>query len=552
MRSKPLYLKQNVLVEPLCNQWYAWPSLISPATAAMYTVKHLKIMQSFVAASQIHVAALKNPAMRGGPFIDCDADKAPAVKLLIEKTSKDLAPLLELATAIQSLNTTLAANASGFSLEPLYDRVPEPLKGYVELIYDLNNNPSIRFIEGLLYQSRYYVEASQSIALSLVDRDERAFALSTPNLGEGGKLYLNIPFRSAGLDDLFKMKTEPQTFDYIKEILQVPETDEELFLSLLTSEAPPPPSRYNGDEVRIRYFGHACILIESKDTSILFDPLISYKYDNGVERYTYADLPEVIDYVLITHSHQDHCMFESLLQLRHKIKHIVVPKNNGGGLADPSLKFILKNIGFRNVLELDEMESVRIDGGEITGLPFMGEHADLNIKTKLAYLVNLKGRKVICAADSNNIEPILYRHIHSATGDVDAFFLGMECEGGPLTWLYGPLLTSPLARKMDQSRRLDGSDHGKGMDIVTQLNAKQVYIYAMGMEPWLTFLTSIQYTEQSRPIVESDKVVAECKSRGIISERLFGQKEIILQSVPTSVGGTSFPGLTQLAEAASV
>lgn len=90
------------------------------------------------------------------------------------------------------------------------------------------------------------------------------------------------------------------------------------------------------------------------------------------------------------------------------------------------------------------------------------------------------------------------------------------------------------------------------MDIVTQLNAKQVYIYAMGMEPWLTFLTSIQYTEQSRPIVESDKVVAECKSRGIISERLFGQKEIILQSVPTSVGGTSFPGLTQLAEAASV
>ncbi|MFZ0750758.1 MAG: MBL fold metallo-hydrolase, partial [Pyrinomonadaceae bacterium] len=530
----------------------AWPSLISPATAAMYTVKHLKIMQSFVAASQIHVAALKNPAMRGGPFIDCDADKAPAVKLLIEKTSKDLAPLLELATAIQSLNTTLAANASGFSLEPLYDRVPEPLKGYVELIYDLNNNPSIRFIEGLLYQSRYYVEASQSIALSLVDRDERAFALSTPNLGEGGKLYLNIPFRSAGLDDLFKMKTEPQTFDYIKEILQVPETDEELFLSLLTSEAPPPPSRYNGDEVRIRYFGHACILIESKDTSILFDPLISYKYDNGVERYTYADLPEVIDYVLITHSHQDHCMFESLLQLRHKIKHIVVPKNNGGGLADPSLKFILKNIGFRNVLELDEMESVRIDGGEITGLPFMGEHADLNIKTKLAYLVNLKGRKVICAADSNNIEPILYRHIHSATGDVDAFFLGMECEGGPLTWLYGPLLTSPLARKMDQSRRLDGSDHGKGMDIVTQLNAKQVYIYAMGMEPWLTFLTSIQYTEQSRPIVESDKVVAECKSRGIISERLFGQKEIILQSVPTSVGGTSFPGLTQLAEAASV
>ena len=50
------------------------------------------------------------------------------------------------------------------------------------------------------------------------------------------------------------------------------------------------------------------------------------------QRYTYADLPETIDYVLITHNHQDHCMFETLLQLRHRIKNIIVPKNNGGGL----------------------------------------------------------------------------------------------------------------------------------------------------------------------------------------------------------------------------
>jgi L-ascorbate metabolism protein UlaG (beta-lactamase superfamily) len=529
MKNEPLYLKQNVLVEPLFNQWYAWPYLISPATAAMYIVNHLKIMQSFVAAPQIHIAALKNPAMRGGPFINYDAGKATGIKALVEKTSKDHAPLLELAGAIQRMNATLASEANGFSLEPLYEKVPEPLKGYVELLYDLNNNPSIRFIEGLLYKSPYYNEASQSIALSLVEQDERPFALSTPNLGDAGKLYLHLPFRSSGLDELFKMKAEPQTFDYIKEVLKVEETDEELFSTFFTSEAPPPPARYNGDDVRVRYFGHACILIESKETSILFDPLISYKYDNGVERYTYADLPEVIDYVVITHSHQDHCMFETLLQLRHKIKHIVVPKNNGGGLADPSLKFILKSVGFENVLEIEEMEAIEVDGGQIIGLPFLGEHADLNIRTKLAYFVNLKGTKVMCAADSNNIEPSLYRHIYSVVGDVDVLFLGMECEGGPLTWLYGPLLTNPLARKMDQSRRLDGSDHGKGMNIVDQLNAKQVYIYAMGQEPWLTFLTSIQYTEDSRPIVESNKVVAECLSRGISSERLFGHKEIILQ-----------------------
>jgi L-ascorbate metabolism protein UlaG (beta-lactamase superfamily) len=542
MKNESVYLRQNVLVEPLFNQWYAWPSLISPATAAMYIVNHLKIMQSFVAAPQIHIAALKNPAMRGGPFINYDAGKAPAIKALIEKTSKEHAPLLELAGAIQRINATLASDASGFSLEPLYDKVPEALKGYVELIYDLNNNPSVRFIEGLLYKSPYYSEASQSIALSLVDQDERPFALSTPNLNGSGKLYLNIPFRSAGLDDLFKMKTEGRPFEDIKEVLKVSETDEELFRSLFTSEAPPRSSGYDGDSVRIRYFGHACILIETKETSVLFDPLISYKYDNGVQRYTYSDLPEIIDYVLITHSHQDHCMFETLLQLRHKIKHIVVPKNNGGGLADPSLKFILQHVGFKNVLEIDEMETIELDGGKFTGVPFLGEHADLNIKTKLAYIVNLKGRKIMCAADSNNIEPSLYRHVHSVLGDVDVLFLGMECSGGPLTWLYGPLLTSPLARKMDQSRRLDGSDHEKAIDIISRLNAKQVYIYAMGQEPWLTFLTSIQYTEESRPIVESDKLVDECQSRGIISERLFGHKEIIFNQ------SRRVPGLSRSAE----
>lgn len=530
MKNEPVYLKQNVLVEPLFNQWYAWPYLISPATAAMYIVNtHLKIMQSFVAAPQIHVNALKNPAMRGGPFINYGADRAPAIKALIKKTSEEQAPLLALAATIQGMNATLANDASGFSLEPLYEKVPEQLKGYVELIYDLNHHPSMRFIEGLLYNSPYYSEASQGVALSLVSQDERPFALSTPVLEDGDQLYLDTPFRSHKLDALFKMKTEPRPLDHIKEELGIAEKDGELFSSFFTTEAPPPPAKYDGDGVRIRYFGHACILIESKETSVLFDPVISYKYDNGIERYTYADLPEVIDYVLITHSHQDHCMFESLLQLRHKIKHIVVPKNNGGGLADPSLRFILKNTGFENVVEIDEMESVEIGGGAITGLPFMGEHADLNIKTKLAYLVELKGQKVMCAADSNNIEPNLYRHIHSATGDVDVMFLGMECDGGPLTWLYGPLLSSPLARKMDQSRRLDGSDHVKGMDIINRLKPKHVYIYAMGQEPWLTFLTSIQYTKESRPIVESDKVVAECRGNGIVSERLFGHKEVVLQ-----------------------
>ena len=524
-----MYLKQNVLAEPLFNQWYAWSCLISPATAAMYIANaHVKIMQSFVTAPQIHVAALKNPAMRGGPFINYDATRTAEVKELMERTVKEQSHMLELAGSIQTLNELLENEAQGFSLEPLYQKVPENLRGYVELVYDLNNKASIRFIEGLLYRSSFYNPASQTMALSLVTHDDRPFVLSTPNLGGNGHLYLHLPFNSPELDELFKMKVAPRPIGYIQDVLQVREADAETLSSLFTSEAPARASHYAGDVPRIRYFGHACLLFETKGVSILTDPVISYKYDGGIQRYTFGDLPETIDYILITHNHQDHCMFETLLQLRHKTKHVIVPKNNGGSLADPSLKLVLRQIGFTQVMEIDEMETIEVEGGSVTGLPFLGEHADLNIRTKLAYLIELQGRKILCAADSNDIEPRLYEHVHEQTGNVDVVFLGMECDGGPLSWLYGPLLTKPLARKQDQSRRLDGSNFEKANDLVRRLGAKQVYVYAMGQEPWLTYLTSIQYTEQSRPIVDSNKLVAECRKNGLIAERLFGQKEIML------------------------
>jgi hypothetical protein len=81
---------------------------------------------------------------------------------------------------------------------------------------------------------------------------------------------------------------------------------------------------------------------------------------------------------------------------------------------------------------------------------------------------------------------------------------------------------------MDQSRRFDGSNCNKGLELIKRLNPKQVYVYAMGQEPWLTYLTSIQYTDQSRPIVESNRLGEQCQAQGIATERLFGQKEIVI------------------------
>jgi len=529
MNNKEAYLRRDIIVEPLFNQWHAWPYLIPPATAAMYiTNSHLRIMQSFVSAPQIHVAALKNPAMLGGPFLNYDPAKVDDIKKLVDKTTKEHAPMLEFAEAVKTLSEILATEAKGHSLESLYQKAPDVLKGYVELVYDLNNNPSIRFIEGLLYKSKYYNPASQSVSLSRLNGDGRPFVFSTPRIDCVASLNLRLPFDHPGLDELFKMKYTPQRLGYLCELLNLPEEHENRFYSFFTDEPPETRTPYHTDEARIRYLGHACILIETKDVSILCDPIVSYQNEGGISRYTYADLPESIDYALITHCHQDHVVFETLLQLRHKIKNVIVPRSAGGNLLDPSLKLILQAIGFANVREINEMETIEVANGFIMGVPFLGEHADLDIKTKMAYLIKIKGNSLLLVADSNNLESRLYEHLHELTGDIDILFIGMECEGAPMSWLYGPLLTKPLSRKDDQSRRFDGSTCQRGIAMVDILRPKEAYVYAMGQEPWCAFLTSIQYHDDSRPIVESNQFVESCRARGLVAERLYGQKEFVL------------------------
>ncbi|HEY6328599.1 MAG TPA: MBL fold metallo-hydrolase [Blastocatellia bacterium] len=526
MTNDRVYLKSNILPEPLIDQWYAWSSLIPPITSAMYLANsHLKIMQSFIAAPQVHAAAVKNPNMAGGSFMNCDPSRAADVKALLEATRKDQRLLISLAEEVKALDQLLVAQADGSSLEGLYSKVPAGLKGFVELFYDMHNNASFRFIEPLLYRSRYYDESRQSIMLSLVNGDGRPFVFSTPRLAEPTTTRLKIPFKDRALDDLFEMKERPRPMSEIREQLGVSPNDT-TFDSFFTNEPGRAGRAAGPGEVRLRYFGHACVLIETPAVKILCDPVVSYRYNSPVARFSFDDLPEFIDYVLITHNHQDHCMFETLLQLRHKIGTVVVPRSIGGTLIDPSLKLVLQVIGFKNVRELDEVESIEVDGGAITGIPFLGEHADMNVRTKLAYAVQLDGKTALFVADSNNIDPVMYDHVRDFIGEIDALFIGMECEGAPLSWLYGPLLTGPLARKADQSRRFDGSDCQKALRLVNGLKPGQIYVYAMGQEPWLTFLTSIRYTKDSKPIVESDKLVEECHRMGIRAERLFGSRDL--------------------------
>lgn len=521
-----MYLKDNVKMEPLIWKWYAWPHTIPPLSAACNLVeRYMKIMESYVKFPKIHMQANQNPALMGGPFIDLEGGYVEEVKDLLQKTKENCNDLIQLHAVFKDFEKTLHREAVGNSLETFYARLPSELKGLVELVYDTGNHPSMRFIEELLYR-KHYKDNHQGISLSLINTDYRPFVLSTPRVNMEKEVYFNIPFSHEGIDQLFYSRHEPIDVQKFMTNFDVPQNKQSLFLSFF-SEAPTQSiedRNYFGEDVRVRFLGHACILLQTKELSILTDPIISYPVE-GESRYTYKDLPDVIDYVLLTHNHQDHVLFETLLQLRYKINTLVVPKSRKGALEDPSLKLILQRIGFKNIIELEEFESIEVKGGKIIGFPFFGEHSDLNIQSKIAHCVILNDKKFLLAADSNNVDPFLYNHVFDYFGKIDVLFLGMECDGAPLSWLYAPYMPTPLNKVHDDERTLSGSNFEKAWSIVEKSGCKEAYVYAMGMEPWLHHIMALQYTPDSIQMTESDKFVAACKDKGITSERLFMKKE---------------------------
>jgi hypothetical protein len=78
---------------------------------------------------------------------------------------------------------------------------------------------------------------------------------------------------------------------------------------------------------------------------------------------------------------------------------------------------------------------------------------------------------------------------------------------------------------------LNSSNYEKAIRIVDELKPDRVYVYAMGLEPWLPFVTTLEYTEDSKQIKEAKKLVEECNRRGIVSEILNGRKEIFLSPI---------------------
>lgn len=522
MSDKNLYrLADHTAAEALVDGWVAWPHVFSPVPYCLHMANYqVKTLASYLQNPEIHVESSRNPKLLGGPFVDVPAHRAPEVRAFLSRLEQEHEAELGLARVLTEFQNRLVAEAAGQSINAFYRQIPEPLGGYVELVYDYFSRPHVRCLENLFYASPHYKPHLQSLSLFSQARDDsRAYYMSTPRLPEPDRIDWRVPFASERIDAFFSFEHSPGTLGQIREVLDLDSSDEERLLPLLTRQPPRAADSWRENRVRVRYFGHASVLVEWNRISILTDPFIPViPTEGGIDRYSFGDLPEHIDFVLISHGHHDHFVFESLLRLRRRIGCLVVPRNSGMFYGDISLKLMAQKIGFRDVREVDVLESISFPGGEIVGSPFFGEHSDLP-HAKSGYIVRFGNERLLFAADSNCLDPRTYRHIRRILGPIRTVFLGMEFIGAPLSWVYGPLLPVQPSHSHNMSRRSNGSDAKGALALLEAVEAERVYIYAIGREPWLKYFMALTPEDGDPYILESDKVLEAARAKGFKDAR---------------------------------
>jgi len=526
------YLGASTVAEPLVNKWVAWSHILPPLPSSQHLQHYqIKILQNYLKDPRVHVKACQDPKLRSGRFVDVPEERAGEIAQLLADTKDSQRDKLQFANSFVEFYTALVREAEGQSLETYYDQLPPNLRGYVELNYDYYHRPMVRLLENLLYESPYYDDRLQSLRLFQEKRDDsRPFFMSTPRLPQEQEIEWTVPFASPKVDEFFELEDTPQPLSYIRKLLGLEVSADARLLPLLSTVRTKPADKWEGAGVRIRYLGHACVLIEWKGVTILTDPCVAVMpVEGGVDRVTYWELPEKIDYVLVTHGHHDHFFIETLLRLRRKIGCLVVPRSYGVLSGDISLKLLGQKLGFKNAVELDTLESIGIPEGAIIAIPFLGEHADL-LHGKTAYVVRAGNEQMLFAADSDCLDEGVYENVCRAIGPIQTVFIGMECVGAPLSWSCGAFFPVQPAFHHEQTRRYKGCDAERAHRILEAVGAERTFVYAMGLEPWLEYLLGLALADDSPQIIESGKYLAKAREKGFAeAELLFGRAEIILE-----------------------
>ena len=113
---------------------------------------------------------------------------------------------------------------------------------------------------------------------------------------------------------------------------------------------------------RVTWLGHATVLVQTpKGTNLLIDPFIAQnpKYPKGFE------LPEKVDYILLTHGHGDHMSDAAPVAKKHG-SHVVAIYELAAYVAEQGAKeFTGMNLG--GTVQLDDVAATLVDAKHSSG-----------------------------------------------------------------------------------------------------------------------------------------------------------------------------------------
>ncbi|MGV9316437.1 MBL fold metallo-hydrolase [Streptomyces sp. NPDC003691] len=292
---------------------------------------------------------------------------------------------------------------------------------------------------------------------------------------------------------------------------------------LLRAPARPAPHRRPEAGGRIRYFGHACLVLQTPRGAVVTDPFISADGD-GSNRWTHADLPDFIDLVLVTHGHHHRIVLETLLRLRGRIGTVVVPRSSRGDPGGPGTGPFLGRLGFP-VVEAGDHGEFRFPGGRVVTVPVPDPSGEPAAGGRSAYWVEFAGRSVFIGTDARGTDPEPYRRVRRRLGPVDYAFLAMDPGGVPLT----ARLCEALMVRLGLAGPDPGTEPGPGAEqaavITAELGAGAAYVHTCGEEPWPAPGPAVPPYGDPREVQQIPRFMRWCADHGITAGHLLRQDE---------------------------
>src|SRR5215472_17400863 len=101
MSDEVSFLRQDVIIEPLVDGFYAWLHTVAPIQAAMnLAFVQIPLIESYLQSPQVHINASRNPELRGGFFVNVEASRSGEIREVLASTKRDRKDMLDFATAV--------------------------------------------------------------------------------------------------------------------------------------------------------------------------------------------------------------------------------------------------------------------------------------------------------------------------------------------------------------------------------------------------------------------------------------------------------------------